>query len=690
MIMYRNPIAFVLLLLFSVNSFAQQELKEPSFEEVLSLQTASNPKMSPDGNHVAYSVRRTDWKNNRYDQEIWLSKDGAAPFQLTRSEKGSSFGHLWSPDGQWLAFLADRGNKNQIYALRLAGGEALAVTNEEEGVRQFEWGPDSDYFVFTKQQPEEKVEENRKERFGSYEVDDGEYRHSWLYKIAFDPERPLPSDLPCYKDIDSTAQKWPCIEWPKGEALIDSVDFTINGFSISPDGEKIAITHAPNNLINSFMDTDISLYDLASGELEKVIANKSADNFSAWSPDGKLFLYTTSLDNRESNFYKNQKVFKYELASGHYMQLARNFDENLYGLAWTPTGIYGVSPQRTQAHLFRIDAYNNEVVRLVEAPKQIFDVDFSADGTRMAFYGADGDDAGEIYVAAATDPEPMALTKMSAQFEDWKVARSEVIDWSSKDGTNIEGVLHKPMDYDSTRKYPLLVVIHGGPTGVDRETPVLSYVYPVNQWLNKGALVLRVNYRGSAGYGEAFRSLNVRNLGVGDAWDVLSGVDHLIEQGMVDSTRMGAMGWSQGGYISAFLTTTSNRFKAISVGAGISNWMTYYVNTDIHPFTRQYLKATPWQDQAIYEKTSPMTYVAQATTPTLIQHGEFDRRVPIPNAYELLQGLRDQDVDARLVVYKGFGHGITKPKERLAAVQHNWEWFNKYVWGDKEVLTAEK
>ena len=233
------------------------------------------------------------------------------------------------------------------------------------------------------------------------------------------------------------------------------------------------------------------------------------------------------------------------------------------------------------------------------------------------------------------------------------------------------------------------MVIHGGPTGVDYPAAVNGSVYPIHQWLAKGALVLRPNYRGSAGYGEAFRSLNVSNLGVGDMWDVMSGVDHLVSRGMVDTTRMAAMGWSQGGYISAFLTTNTNRFAAISVGAGISNWITYYVNTDIHPFTRQYLRATPWDDRAIYDKTSPMTNITQATTPTLIQHGEFDRRVPIPNAYELYQGLRDMGVESKLIVYKGFGHGITKPKERLAAMWHNWQWLAKPIWNEEVMVPVD-
>jgi dipeptidyl aminopeptidase/acylaminoacyl peptidase len=271
---------------------------------------------------------------------------------------------------------------------------------------------------------------------------------------------------------------------------------------------------------------------------------------------------------------------------------------------------------------------------------------------------------------------------MSRQIEGWPVGTSEVIAWNSTDGERIEGVLHKPAGFDPSRRYPLLVVIHGGPTGIDTPTPVVRYVYPVTQWLARGALVLRPNYRGSAGYGERFRSLNVRNLGVGDAWDVLSGVDYLVGLSIVDTTRMGAMGWSQGGYISAYLTTSTTRFRAISVGAGISDWMTYYVNTDIHPFTRQYLRATPWDDPDIYARTSPITYVRQARTATLIQHGENDRRVPIANAYELFQALRDRGVETQLVVYRGFGHGITKPREQLAATWHNWRWFGRYLWGD--------
>jgi dipeptidyl aminopeptidase/acylaminoacyl peptidase len=359
-----------------------------------------------------------------------------------------------------------------------------------------------------------------------------------------------------------------------------------------------------------------------------------------------------------------------------------DLDEDPYITAWTSSGLYLMAWQRTKLRVFRMDPNSGRTTEFATTPDQIFGIDFTPDGQTLTLVGRTEQSLDEVYHSATDRFIPTKLTNMTRQIDGWELGTSEVVSWESRDGSIIEGVLHKPDDFDPSQKYPLFVVIHGGPTGIDYPTAVTGYVYPVHQWLAKGALVLRPNYRGSAGYGEAFRSLNVRNLGVGDAWDVLSGVDHLVAQGIIDTDRMGAMGWSQGGYISAYLTTTTDRFAAISVGAGISNWVTYYVNTDIHPFTRQYLKATPWEDSEIYAKTSPMTFINDAVTPTLIQHGEFDRRVPIPNAYELYQGLQDVGIETKLVVYKGFGHGISKPKERLAAVWHNWQWFGKHIWGE--------
>jgi dipeptidyl aminopeptidase/acylaminoacyl peptidase len=660
-----------MLFLVATVACAQQHL--PTFEEVISLRSVNSVAMSPDGRNVAFTVTAADWNDNRFDTEIWLSKDGKKPFQLTNATKNSSSNAAFSPDGQWIAFLSDRGNKNQLHIMRLDGGEARVITKEEEGISAFEWHPSGTKFIILKQEKDDKSKKDREKKYGAYETDDKEFTFSHLWTLDFKPDMPDPSEMPCYETTDSLKVKAGCIELPKLMRLTEG-KFTITSFAVSPDGKSVAFNHQPDPLINSSAHSNISIVDLADKKIIPAISNPSNDNFQDWSPGSKEILYTTNLSDTTSNFYMNSKLFVFNIDSKKSRQIAKDFDESLGGFVWKPTGIYASIWNKTKRPLYKIDPKTGNHSVLLSTPEQIYGFSFSKAGDRSAFVGRNGNQLNEVFIGATQ------LTDMTDQISDWKVAQSEVISWKSKDGSTIEGILHKPANYDPSKKYPLLVVIHGGPTGIDTPTPIPGgAVYPVVQFLDKGSLVLRVNYRGSAGYGEAFRSLNVKNLGVGDAWDVLSGVDYLDSKGMIDKSKMGCMGWSQGGYISAFLTTNTDIFKAISVGAGISNWVTYYVGTDIHPFTRQYLKATPWSDAEIYRKTSPMTNINNAKTPTLIQHGEFDRRVPISNAYELAQGLRDKGVPTELIVYKGFGHGITKPKERLAATQHNWDWFTKYV-----------
>jgi dipeptidyl aminopeptidase/acylaminoacyl peptidase len=644
-----------------------QDVPGPSFKDVLGLSDIGGAVIAPDGRAVAYTVSAADWDENRYDTEIWLVRVGEEPFQLTRTGDGSSTSPQWSPDGRWIAFAADRGDKRQIHLIRAGGGEAWALTDEDEDVGSFAWSPDGSRIAFTRSEEESETDEQREEQYGAYAVEDDEYRlvHLWMVQV---PERP---------------------ETAEARRLTEGDEFTVSGFDWSPDGSQIVFEHRPDPLINSWMRSDISIVDVESCEIRLLVGAEGYDGNPIWSPDGRWIAYQSSGPDPSSVYYTNSRFYKIPVGGGEPTRLAADLDEDPFMTAWIPSGIYLVGWERTKRRVYRVDPATGGTEVFADDPERIWSIDFTPDGQNLVLVGRTATTLDEVYRSSTDDFRPERLTDVSAQIDGWDVGTSELISWESRDGTTIEGVLHKPEDYDPSRRYPLLVIIHGGPTGIDYPTPVLSYVYPVQQWLRKGALVLRPNYRGSAGYGEAFRSLNVRNLGVGDEWDVLSGVDHLIAQGMVDTTRMGAMGWSQGGYISAYLTTTTDRFAAISVGAGISNWVTYYVNTDIHPFTRQYLKATPWEDSEIYAETSPMTFISQASTPTLIQHGEFDRRVPIPNAYELYQGLVDMGVDTKLVVYKGFGHGINKPKERLAAMWHNWQWFGKYLWGEEIELPIE-
>ena len=318
-----------------------------------------------------------------------------------------------------------------------------------------------------------------------------------------------------------------------------------------------------------------------------------------WSPDGSRILYSTTAG--ANPFYGNTELAVIPAGGGEPRILTADFDENPAPVAWTDEGVFFVASQRTARHLFVLDPESGEVSLEADTPEMIATADLSSDGSAMALQGEDRTTVGEIFRVTRRAGAAGHGRRRAARHRHDRPARRPGATSAARRGHPVgergrrrdRGVLMKPPGYDPGRTYPLMVVIHGGPTGTSRPQLVGGYVYPVLEWLRKGAVVMMPNYRGSAGYGADFRALNVRNLGVGDAWDVLSGVEALVDRGIADPERVAAMGWSQGGYISAFLTTSSDRFRAISVGAGISNWMTYYVNTDIHSFTREYLEGDP-------------------------------------------------------------------------------------------------
>ena len=630
----------------------------PTVDQILSLKQAGSPEISPDGRWVAYTVRETNWDENAYETEIWLADTAtanAAGRQLTNAKK-SSLSPAWSPDGSKLAFASDRSDKRQIYVINPLAGEAEALTSVEDGIVSFAWAPDGRSIAYTAKEPKSNATKDREKKYGEFEVADQDYRMTHIFVV----------------DVGARTTR-----------TLTSGAFTVGSFQWSPDGKSIAFDHRLNDSPASRGSTDISIVTVADRSVRRLVTQDGPDAQPVWSPDGNRIAFETAMAN-PAFYYSNVLIATVPAAGGTPTVLTSSFDENPSIVAWKPSGLFFSASQRTFSCLFRMDPESRTLTRLAPADAWVgSSFTFSRDGSKVAFLGSDARSVPEVFVAPPTLANPRRLTDMNAQTAPFTTSTLEVVSWKSQDGATIEGILHKPADFDPARKYPLLVVIHGGPTGVSRAVPFTSAIYPVDVWVPRGVLVLEPNYRGSAGYGEKFRALNVRNLGVGDAWDVLSGVDSLIAKGMVDPARVGTMGWSQGGYISAFLAThDAARFKAISVGAGISDWMTYYVNTDIHPFTRQYLSATPWDDPEIYAKTSPITYIKQAKTPTLIQHGAADQRVPLPNAYELYQGLQDNKVPTKLIVYQGFGgigHGPSKPKSHRATMEHNLEWFDQYL-----------
>jgi dipeptidyl aminopeptidase/acylaminoacyl peptidase len=635
----------------------------PTVDDLFAIKNIGAVRISPDGRWVAYTVTETDFKQDAYVTHIWLAEPTTGrTFQLTRGDKSCS-GASWSPDGSRLAFTSSRGgDKSQIFVISPDGGEAVLLTKSETGVSDYQWSPDGKTIAFTAADPTPKALKDRKESFGDFEVVREEYsfQHLWTFDVA-----------EALKEPQAGVQR------TKGK------DYSVGGFDWAPEGRRIAFSATANPDLIQGGTSDIYVLDLEGEKVTRIVDQTGPDSSPRWSPDGRSIVFSSAMGNPKY-FAGLSRLALVSATGGPVRSLTASFDEDASFVAWAGGGIYFAASQKTATHLFRLDPDTLAVAR-VTAPDQFMGGSFSVsrDGKTLAFMAASPNSLPEVFVSGLPF-EPRPLTRMTEQVKDFVLGTREVISWKSKDGEAIEGVLIKPVDFAPAKKYALLCVIHGGPTGVDRPmllVPDARY-YPSDLWAARGALILKVNYRGSMAYGERFRRLNYRNLGVGDAWDVLSGVDFLVKKGWVDPSRIGCMGWSQGGYISAFLTTSTTRFKAISVGAGISNWATYYYNTDITPFCPQYLGADPVADPQIYLKTSPMTYIKGARTPTLIQHGELDRRVPIPDAYELRQGLVDRGVPVEMVVYKGFGHGINKPKAQKAVMEHNLAWFGHYIFGD--------
>ena len=658
--------------------------KAPTIDQSLDLQSVSSPKISPDGRLVVYEQSRTDWEANAFETDLWLADVATGERHPLTLQAKTSSDAAWSPDGQWIAFLSNRAapiagspsDKKQVYVMPLAGGEAQQLTKMENGVNAFEWAPDSKRIALAAEPPETKAMKDRKESFGEYHVAHADYSmvHLWLV------------DLPKTDAAGRTA--------PVGEPklLTPSDAFSVNTFSFSPDGSRIAFSAQTDPDLISLFSRDIYTVTVADGAVKKIVETSGPDDSPQWSPDGMQIAYETAGDAKYF-FYANKRIAVVASDGGAPRVLTTGFDEDADLLRWAPEGIYLAAMQKTDSYLFlldprtqiakQIDMRGTGIVAQPPVSTSLGNVvSFSWDFRHVAFRGAGANQFAEIYVSNLPAASPVKLTDAGEQLAGFDIAKREVVRWKSSDGTIIEGVLSKPVDFTPTKKYPLLVLIHGGPTAADRPLINPDRYYPIERFVAKGALVLQPNYRGSSGYGEKFRSLNARNLGVGDYADVISGVDFLIAQGFVDKDRVGAMGWSEGGYISAFISCSSDRFKAVSVGAGISDWMTYYVNTDITPFSPQYLHATPWDDPEIYRKTSPISYIAKAKTPTLIQHGGADKRVPIANAFELRQALEDHGVPVKMVVYDGFGHPINKPKQQRAVMEENENWFGHYIWGD--------
>lgn len=662
---------------------------EPSIDDLISLEVPAQSKASPDGSKVAYTVRVTDWNRNAYEHRLFVHYvSSGESLQLTRSGDVTDF--HWSGNRDLYVLRTDE--KAQVYLFEGLAGEPLQVTAHEKGVQVFKLAGEG--VLYLADDPEKSKRKETTDKYGNVVHFETEESASALYYTEAGRVKEYNAKVMGLTEDEAK-------ELPKPVILVSKDLPSMKITEFFPSMGVIYINSRPRDPLVYSKDASTHIIILDGGSaLTRHLdggewASESAKlqmpeqgQVAAVSPDGsKLLVWYRERDRMMYTqpdlwLIRTGKMAREMLPE--MKKITGDLDRGIMGLQWVESGIYVSYVDECITGLAKLgeDGTVSPIDLGDVHSNLIFDV---SRGGNLSFVGANREKLYEVYITpspVSENPSLVMLTDYDSQLKDWDMGVVETIEWESKDGTMIQGILRKPSDFDPSKKYPLLFDVHGGPSWFSRDVLLEAYDYaryPVVQFNNKDVLILKPNYRGSIGRGQWFRELNVDNLGVGDLWDLESAIDHLDALGFIDTENVGCMGWSQGGYISAMAGLSSNRFKAVSVGAGISDWYTYHISNDIPHFTDHYLSANPWENPEIYKKTAPMSGIETANTPTLIQHGGKDMRVPLSNAMEIYRALKPKGVPVEFYVYPDMAHPITKPRECRAVSQQNLDWFLKYL-----------
>jgi dipeptidyl aminopeptidase/acylaminoacyl peptidase len=655
-------IALTLVVLFASGAAAQTW--EPELH--LKFKAVGTPRVSPDGKKMVYAVNEAVMTPDKSEfvTQLWMSNlDTKRNVQLTFGEK-SSTNPKWSPDGNSIAFLSNRkDNRNQIYLLSMNGGEAEPLTDGKSAVTNFAWSPDGRSLAFTMVDAKTEEEEKNDKGKNDFRWADENLKLARLYVLSIQK--------------DANGKREP--------RKLTTANYHVEDFDWSKDGSRIAFGHVKSPVANDWPTSNVSIVEVAGGKISELANSPAAETSPLYSPDGKSIAVIAS--DAPPRWAGSGMIQIFSTTGGSPKNAVGSFDAQPAVAGWSSDGkrIYFSEAKGTGTQIYSLDVAANRIEEIKTTPAVLNAVSLNSSGTTFAFVRQTSDTPPDAFIASAANFTPVQVTRVNEGLQIPAVGRTEAITWKSTDGKDIEGLLTYPVGYQTGQRVPLILNVHGGPAGVFVQTFVGGRgVYPLATFASRGYAILRPNPRGSSGYGLDFRRANLKDWGFGDYQDLMTGVDKVIAMGVADPERLGVMGWSYGGFMTSWIVTQTQRFKAASAGAPVTNLMSFNGTADIPAFIPDYFGGQFWEIMDLYQKHSPMFNVKGVSTPTMIQHGEADVRVPISQGYEFYNALKVKGVPTRMLVLPRQPHGPNEPKMQLAAMKANLEWFEKYIGSKRE------
>ena len=627
----------------------------------IQLKKISDLNISDKSNKISFVVREAliEGEKSEYLSQIWVANtDGSDLVQFTYDKKSNTHPRF-SPDGKYLAFISKRSEKPQIWIMNIAGGGPWQFTHEKQGAGAFHWSPNSKTIAFLMKDPETDEEEKNKKEKRDVILVDKNFKYGHIYTKKFNS-----------KSDTSKAER------------ITNGNYDITNFDWNPNGKNIAFSHRPEPTFNSgFVSGDISIVNLSNKKVKSLVTWEGVDSSPSFSPDGKLIAFTSNGGNREVIGLND--IFVIKTNGGKPRKLSETPNRGRVGIInWSTDSryVYIRDLDRTQSQLYKIGVQDKSIDALFDAEGFVSSIAISNDETKIIYVRQTVDKPSEVFSGLLRQIKTKRITDFNISLDLPAVTKTEILQWESKDGLEIEGLLTYPANYNKRKKYPLALIIHGGPAGSFPQTFTGNPgIYVVQYFTSKGYAVLRPNPRGSTGYGKDFRYANFKDWGFGDYEDIMSGVDKVIEMGVADQKRLAVMGWSYGGYMTSFVVTRTDRFKAASMGAGLPNLISMTSTTDISNYLVAHMGDEFWNDYKTYEKHSAIYRIKNVVTPTQILHGENDLRVPFTQGQEFYGALKRKGVSTEMVVYPRTPHGPREPKLLMDVSPRILTWLDKYI-----------